>query len=172
MAPIDWRFFSEKRFHTMQQVLAFPAVQVPIGKNYFGQIRVGDLNYNIQPGHIAKPGMGREADTLCFLGMAYAPHNPTDFQPPTMEFLSGKPIDYVPEADFIIPKERFQQMTYASFVQYISREFEDLASISEVHDAIQRQTDFWYQHDNMNHASAHLLPEIRVVPTRDKGIAH
>ena len=171
-SPIDWRYFDQKRFERLKAVMRYSAESVPIGHNFFGQIRLGDLNYNINPGHLAKPGMGREEDTLCFLAMAYAPHNAVSTIPPTMEILTGKPIDYVPEADFIIPKEQYARMDYKTFQCYVENLLENLRYVPEVQEAIRQQTNFWALHDHYDHASARLLPEVRVVPSREHALLH
>lgn len=171
-SPVDWQYFDQKRFKRLKAIMQYPAERVPIGHNFFGQIRIGDLNYNVNPGHIARPGAGREGDTLCFLAMAYAPHNAVDTTPPTMEILTGKPIDYVPEADFIIPKEQYSKMDYKIFQDYIENLLENLRYVPEVQDAIRQQTHFWALHDHYGFASTHLLPEVRVISNREPAVLY
>lgn len=139
IVKLNWRKFQAEDFADMQERLQTAAeIEVEHGE-YFGQVLVGDVCFDIEIDHTKH---GVQVD-LC----PFVPHERAEQQDAYREPVKGMAYDFVAEGVITYAVAEVAEFTYEAFCQDVAKKIQALAEVPKLAEAMQSDTSFWQMHD-------------------------
>lgn len=151
----DWQHFTLRDFLELRWRLLHDYDAVLPGGEYFGQVRCGDLCYDIQIEWLASDG-GQPApedsetpELELFVTMSpFFPHAKDETAPPYDELVPGMPYDTQKGGSLICARRDFLQMGYEYFQQRAGQGIvQKIATFPRLRREASKLTGFWDRHD-------------------------
>lgn len=155
LCKIDWQHFSLQDFLELRWRLLHDYDAVLPGGEYFGQVRCGDVCYDIQIEWLdadiwgTGPEENHEVQRELFVTMSpFFPHAKEDSSLPYDELVPGMPYDTQKGGSLVCARRDFLQMAYEDFQLWAERGIaEKLAAFPRLQQEACRLTGFWDKHD-------------------------
>lgn len=158
---VDWQHFSLQDFLELRWRLLHDYDAVLPGGEYFGQVRCGDVCYDIQiewldadiwdrkDGNADVRGEAPETERELFVTMSpFFPHAKEDSSLPYDELVPGMPYDTQKGGSLVCARRDFLRMAYEDFQLFAERGIADkIAVFPRLQQEACRLTGFWDKHD-------------------------
>ena len=159
---LDWQHFSLRDFLELRWRLLHDYDAVLPGGEYFGQVRCGDICWDIQIEWLDAGIWGRRDETAhdghkdgnhgereLFVTLSpFFPHKKDSAEPPYDELVPGMPYDTQRGGSLVYARRDFLQMTYESFYLLIGQDIaRKIVSFPRLQQEAAEMTGFWDRHD-------------------------
>lgn len=152
---VDWQHFSLQDFLELRWRLLHDYDAVLPGGEYFGQVRCGDICYDIQiewleteGGEIAAKD-SKAPELELFVTMSpFFPHEKEAVNAPYEELVPGMPYDTQRGASLVYARHAFLQMGYEDFQHLAEQDMAGkIAAFPRLQQEAAKMTGFWDRHD-------------------------
>ena len=138
-----WQHFSATDFADLQARLLNAWQEILPGGEYYGQIRICDVCYDIQAEWL-ECGDGEDV----FVTMSpFFPHDGESEEEPYQEMVEGMPFDTADEASIVYTKKDFLAFSYLRFCDDATQKIQQMLQMDVFSAALAQDTDFWERHD-------------------------
>ena len=152
----NWQHFTQQDFADLQERLRENAEEILPGGEYYGQVRIGDVCFDIQA-----EWLGKNERHIFVTLTPFFPHDKNSRQPPYQEMVPGMPFDACEEASLVIPRLKFLSWHYLQFCHFVTSRIEKELQADVFKAALRQDTGFWNRHDAR-------LQAIRQLEARDR----
>ena len=143
MYELNWQHFSAADFADLQLRLQEGWQEILPGGEYYGQIRIGDVCYDIQAEWLS----GRDGKDIFVTMSPFFPHEVSSSKEPYQEMVAGMPFDTADEASIVYTKEDFLAFSYLRFCDDATQKIQQMLQMDVFSAALAQDTDFWERHD-------------------------
>ena len=140
---LDWQHFSATDFADLQTRLREAGQEILSGGEYYGQIRICDVCYDIQAEWLAR---GRGEDIFVTMS-PFFPHDLASAEEPYQEKVEGMPFDTADDASIVYAREDFLALSYLRFCDDATQKIQQMLQKAVFAKALAQNTDFWERHD-------------------------
>ena len=154
---LDWQHFSLQDFLELRWRLLHDYDAVLPGGEYFGQVRCGDICWDIQIEWLDAKILGTEDSSAddeereleLFVTLSpFFPHQKEDSKPPYDELVPGMSYDTQKGGSLICARRDFLKMTYELFRIHAEQGIrEKIARFPRLQQEAAKMTGFWDEHD-------------------------
>ncbi|MBQ1866888.1 hypothetical protein [Selenomonas sp.] len=143
MYELDWQHFSAGDFADLQARLRASWQEILPGGEYYGQIRICDVCYDIQA-----EWLDCKAYEDIFVTMSpFFPHDADSAEEPYQEMVAGMPFDTADDASIVYAKEDFLAFSYLRFCDDATQKIQQMLQKDVFAKALAQDTNFWERHD-------------------------
>lgn len=138
---LDWQHFTREDFAALQARLRDAWQEILPGGEYFGQIRIRDVCYDIQTEWL------EEGQPPYVTLSPFFPHDAASPEPPYQEMVPGMPFDTHDAASIVISRRVFLGWNYLQFCDRITQRIVEALQAPVFQPALAEDTGFWTRHD-------------------------
>lgn len=138
-----WQHFSATDFADLQARLRDAWQEILPGGEYYGQIRIRDVCYDIQAEWLECP----KGEDIFVTMSPFFPHNPESAEDPYQEMVEGMPFDTADDASVVYTKDAFLALSYLRFCDDATKKIQQMLRKEVFAKALAQDTDFWHRHD-------------------------
>jgi hypothetical protein len=140
---INWSHFSQTDFGDLQRRISQEWQEILAGGEYYGQVRIQDVCYDIQAEWLRRYGRRKIYVTMT----PFYPHRADSSTLPYEELVEGMPYDIEDGASIVLARQAVLLLDYAGFVCLAEQEIEQGLQLPVFQEALRHDTGFWERHD-------------------------